>query len=309
VDKNVVEGMALRDAGTECKDFHGVYTWTYEKESSIKGLFNQGVNGVLVNSDVCHDIVGIGDVWKPAQAVDYIQNLPGRKFATREDSPFDLSPAITCPTNRTVECTAPGGTPGADVQLTPFFAAATCSSGYCDPLSFSNDAPSSFGLGTTEVTFTASGDANCTSACAAMVTVVDTASPLITCPSDIAQDLVSQQGNLVAFNVAASDTCDASAKVECNPPSGSLFAPGSPTTVTCTAKDASSNQASCSFNVKIFTPQEVIANLEAAVAGLAGLNQGQKNGSIPLMPATRCPPAASSMASSRRSRSGSALAP
>jgi hypothetical protein len=50
---------------------------------------------------------------------------------------------------------------------------------------------------------------------------------------------------------SASDRCS-SVTVTCNPPSGSVFPAGS-TTVNCTARDASGNEASCSFTVTVDT--------------------------------------------------------
>jgi len=288
IENHVNQGIALRDAENSCSSFHGVYTWTYEEKDRIKFYLNKGVNGILVNSQNCNGFADYlnPDLWTPPEAVAFAKTLANRKFATPADDPFDLSPAIECPTDTTVECTSPGGTPRADSQLAPFFGAAKCSSGYCDPLVVSDDAPSLFSVGTsTAVTFTATGDQKCSSNCSAKVTVEDTVSPLITCPSDIAQDLTGLQGNVVTFNATAADACDASAKAQCNPPSGSLFAPGPATTVTCTSKDGSANQSTCSFKVKIYTPQEVVANLEAAVANLASLNQGQKNGLLSLLTA------------------------
>jgi hypothetical protein len=288
IENHVNQGIALRDSEISCSAFHGVYTWTYEEQDRIKFYVNKGVNGIFVNSQKCNGFADYlnPDLWSPPEAVAFAKTLANRKFATPADDPFDLSPAIECPTDTTVECTSPGGTPRTDSQLASFFSAAKCSSGYCNPLVLSDDAPSLFSVGTTtDVTFTATGDVKCSSNCSAKVTVQDTVSPIIACPADITQDPVSLQGNVVTFNATAADTCDAGANVQCSPPSGSLFASGPPTTVTCTAKDASNNQVPCSFNVKIYTPQEVIANLEAAAASLAGLNQGQKNSLLSLLSA------------------------
>jgi hypothetical protein len=53
----------------------------------------------------------------------------------------------------------------------------------------------------------------------------------------------------VTFSVAASDR-DPDAVVVCKPPSGSVFPRGT-TLVTCTATDATGNQASCEFPVSV----------------------------------------------------------
>jgi hypothetical protein len=287
VKTNVAAGEVFRDSESDCSAFHGVYTWTYEDDETIRYFLDGGVNGIFMNTDECHAVWGFPD-WTMSDAVAYAKTLPGRKFATPSDNPFDLSPEITCAIDTTAQCSAFGGTSADDKQLENFFGGVTCSSQYCDPV-VSNDAPSFFGVGTTtEVTFTATLDTNCSpsSTCTAKVTVQDNASPLISCPADIAQDPVSQDGNVVTFNITATDTCDGNAQVVCDHPSGSTFAMGPPTTVTCTATDASKNKVACSFNVKIYTPQEVVANLKAAAAGLSGsLNQGQSNSVMSLLDA------------------------
>jgi HYR domain len=99
-------------------------------------------------------------------------------------------------------------------------------------------------------------------------------------------DPVSLNGNPVGFQVPVSDTCDPQVAVVCSHPPGSTFAIGTTTPVTCTATDSSTNATSCSFNVKVYTPQEVVANLKAAVILLAGqLNPGQINGLISILDA------------------------
>jgi len=85
---NIDDGMALRDAGDVCDSFHGVQTWTYEKESTIKEFLNKGVNGILVNAGECFGFAGTPH-WQPHEAVAYAQNLPGRHFATPQDNAFE----------------------------------------------------------------------------------------------------------------------------------------------------------------------------------------------------------------------------
>ena len=78
------------------------------------------------------------------------------QIPTKADNPFDIRPQITCPSNVTVECAAPGGTPVIHPTLSGFNNTAACSSGYCDPLELTNNAPLfNYPLGITDVTFTA----------------------------------------------------------------------------------------------------------------------------------------------------------
>jgi hypothetical protein len=112
---------------------------------------------------------------------------------------------------------------------------------------------STFSKGTTTVTCTVKDAANNQSACSFTVTVVDTQAPTITCPANIITNTVNAGDASVAVTFAApvvADNCSG-VTVACVPPSGSFF-PRGVTTVTCTATDASSNQTSCAFTVKVF---------------------------------------------------------
>jgi HYR domain len=285
VEKNVADGMALRDAETSCSAFHGVYTWTYEEKDAIQSYLNKGVNGIIVNTNACFGFAnpaGPEVIDSAAEVVTMAKNT-GRKFATKADNPFDMRPQITCPSNVTVECSVAGGAQGTDQALLDFKSAATCSSGYCTGVSLSNNAPSFYPLGPTPVTFTATtsqvGSCTPTSTCTASVTVKDTTAPSLTCPADIVQDPISMGGTPVSYQTPVSDICDPQVAVVCSNPPGSTFATGTTTPITCTAIDHSNNAATCSFNVKILTPQEVVENLKVGVTMLAGqLNPGQING-------------------------------
>ena len=361
VIRNVDDGIALRDGEGDCGGFHGVYTWTYEKESSIKGFLDKGVNGIFLNAAECFGRLDPAGAWDPKDAAAYAKTLPGKKFATRSDNPFEFTlPSISCPANRTVECTSTGGTSRDNSQLTTFLNGATSSSNSCDAVTLTNTAPLSFPVNqTTSVVFTAIDDSNCnpSASCAASVSVrdttaptialntgpsvlecsvdsyvepgasasdicdavvpvtiagsvdvatvgayaitynaqddsnnaatqqtrniavADTTPPTITCPADIAVDPESPAGTVVTFNATATDICDAAPTVAC-PDSGNTFGVGTTTVVTCTATDASNNQTPCSLTVKVFSPQEVVNNLQtfAADLGKSGtINKGQEN--------------------------------
>jgi len=61
-------------------------------------------------------------------------------------------------------------------------------------------------------------------------------------------------GEIVYFDVTASDACDPAPSVACVPPSGSFFPRGT-TTVTCTATDAAGNQSTCTFPFTVQLPR------------------------------------------------------
>ncbi len=81
---------------------------------------------------------------------------------------------------------------------------------------------------------------------------LDTVAPTISCPPPVFEfdALGSAPGEPVSFTVTAEDDHDLSPDVVCTPPSGSTFPRGT-TLVTCTATDASGNEASCQFTVTV----------------------------------------------------------
>jgi PKD repeat protein len=109
--------------------------------------------------------------------------------------------------------------------------------------------PSIFPVGNTTVNCTASNSAG-TASCSFTVRVIDSQRPTITCP---ANTTVPTAPGLclanVSFLVGASDNCEG-VTVSCVPSSGSVFPKGT-NLVLCTARDASSNSASCTFFVTV----------------------------------------------------------
>jgi hypothetical protein len=97
--------------------------------------------------------------------------------------------------------------------------------------------------------------------CSFTVTTTDTRPPTITCPANVTVECNSHMGTVVTYtDPAIGDLCDPGVTVTCVPPSGSTFPLGT-TTVNCTARDASGNTASCSFDVIVqdTTPPDVTA--------------------------------------------------
>ncbi len=75
--------------------------------------------------------------------------------------------------------------------------------------------------------------------------------PTIDPMPDLALATVDPAGAVATFDLpGATDAVDPSPTVSCTPPSGSTFPPGT-TTVTCTATDASGNEASTDFEVTV----------------------------------------------------------
>ena len=110
---------------------------------------------------------------------------------------------------------------------------------------------STFPLGTTPVTCTATGADASVSTKMFNVTVQDTTPPVITVPSNITVQIPKGQSSaVVTFAVSAHDTVDGNVTATATPPSGSTFPLGT-TSVTVTAHDSHGNFSAKSFSVTV----------------------------------------------------------
>ncbi|MCI0330101.1 MAG: HYR domain-containing protein [candidate division Zixibacteria bacterium] len=153
-------------------------------------------------------------------------------------------PVITCPANIVKNNDAGQCTAAASFSATV--------TGGCGPITVACTPPSgsTFPVGTTVVTCTATNSAGQKDTCQFTVRVNDIQNPSISCPANITKSNdPGQCGAAASYTVTAADNC-LGATVTCNPPSGSFFPIGT-TTVTCTAADAAGNQANCSFTVTV----------------------------------------------------------
>ena len=107
---------------------------------------------------------------------------------------------------------------------------------------------STFALGHTKVTCTATDDAGNSAQSDFDVLVKDTTAPELTLPANITTEATGSSGAVVSFTATASDIVDGSVAVSCDPVSGATFAITT-TTVNCSATDAHGNLATGSFKV------------------------------------------------------------
>src|SRR6185369_13498404 len=117
-------------------------------------------------------------------------------------------------------------------------------------ITYSQNSGTTFSVGTTVVTATASnvcGMASCTFS----VTVNDVQKPSITCSTNIVLSADSGQCSRsnVTYITTVSDNCSG-ATVSCTPTNGATFPIGT-NTVSCVATDAAGNTNSCTFTVAI----------------------------------------------------------
>ena len=109
---------------------------------------------------------------------------------------------------------------------------------------------STFPVGTTTVTCTATDVHGNTGSGSFSVTVQDTTPPVVTVPANMNVAATGAGGAVVTYTASAVDAIDPTPTLVCAPPSGSTFPLGT-TTVTCIATDDSGNSASASFTITV----------------------------------------------------------
>ena len=184
----------------------------------------------------------LGETTVTVTASDAAGNTAMKTFlVTVKDT---IAPAITVPDDITAEATS------ADGAVVTFEVSATDAVDPAPSVSADPASGSTFALGETTVTVTASDAAGNTAMKTFLVTVKDTIAPAITVPDDITAEATSADGAVVTFEVSATDAVDPAPSVSADPASGSTFALGE-TTVTVTASDAAGNASSSSFTVTV----------------------------------------------------------
>ena len=154
-------------------------------------------------------------------------------------------PVVTVPANITQEATSSGG---AVVTFPPATASDNIDGAItptCSPAS-----GTTFPLGPTTVTCTATDQHNNTGTGTFKITIRDTTDPVVHVPDHITAEAASADGAAVSFSASADDAIDGSLSTSCTPASNSTFPLGT-TTVTCTATDRSGNKGSATFQVTV----------------------------------------------------------
>lgn len=180
------------------------------------------------------------------------------------------APSILCPANITIPNDS--GSCSEEVNFN------VLASDDCSAATVVSNPPSgsTFPLGTSTVTSTATDAAGNTRTCTFTVTITDTVAPGISCPGNITRSAdTGLCSTVVNYTTTAVDGCS-NAMVACNPPSGTSFPKGI-TTVSCTAKDGSNNMTSCSFAVTV-TDNEAPKSCVTPPAGMVSWWTGDGNG-------------------------------
>lgn len=156
------------------------------------------------------------------------------------------NPTITCPADVAVDSDA-GLCEATTVSLgTP------TTNDNCGVATVTNNAPATYLVGTTTVTWTVTDIHGNSFTCDQDVVVTDNENPIVTCPSDIT---VSNDNGfcsaLINYNVPFSDNCSGSSIVQtAGLPSGATFPIGTTNNVFLVT-DAAANITSCSFNITV----------------------------------------------------------
>ncbi|ABK77198.1 hypothetical protein CENSYa_0565 [Cenarchaeum symbiosum A] len=174
-----------------------------------------------------------------------------------------VPPGITAPADITAEAEGPRGSA---VPLGVPEASDTAGS-----VAVSNNAPSIFPIGETEVTWTASDDAGNTASDVQQVTVLDTIPPELALPADVEAEALSPSGNVVDTGEAAAEDLVGVLSIESDAPE--LF-PYGETVITWTAVDDAGNTVSGEQTISVIdtTAPSVVAppDVEMEAASAAG---------------------------------------
>ena len=206
----------------------------------------------------------LGDTTVTCTATDAAGNHATGSFAVRVVD--TLAPTLTLPADLSVEATGPAG------AAVPYSVSALDLVDAAPAVSCVPAPGSTFPLGETTVSCTATDDTGNQATGSFNVRVVDTLAPTLTLPADLSAEATGPDGAPVAYSVSATDLVDASPAISCTPASGSAFPVGE-TTVKCTATDEAGNTAIGSFLVRVG-----LTSTPGCVAGAGNLQTNWRAG-------------------------------
>ena len=202
------------------------------------------VDGAIVStcSPASGSTFAVGSTVVSCSATDKAGNTGSASFkvTVSDRSP----PTLNLPSAMTVNSTSPNG------EVVTYSASASDLVDGSVPVTCIPASGSTFPLGTTTVSCSATDKAGNTATGTFTVTLQDKAPPVVTVPADMTVDATSKDGAVVTFAVSASDLVDGSVPVTCTPASGSTFSVGT-TKVTCSATDKAGNAATGTFAVTV----------------------------------------------------------
>jgi len=221
---------------------------------------------IISQSPAAGTLVGMGPTTVTLTATDEAGNQSSCQvtFKVVDGAP----PSITCPANIVT-----GNDAGKCSAVVNFdLPTATDACGTIESVVAIPPSGSTFAVGTTVVTVTATDDSKNQAQCSFAVTVNDQTPPSLTCPDNITVDAPSGQCSAtVNYTLpTASDNCSSFVVVS-TPGPGNSFPVGT-TNVNVTATDAAQNQTQCSFTVTVkdVTPPYLVCPPDIDVTLAAG---------------------------------------
>ena len=217
------------------------------------GQATDQVSGDVTNSLSCTPPSGtkfpVGTNTATCSAHDAAGNFALADLTVIVNPPPDSTPPVLhgAPQSFTVEATSASGATATYTKPTATDAVDPNPTVSCSPAS-----GTTFALGATNVTCTASDATGNTASASFTITVKDTKAPVLAgVPQSFTLEATSGSGAIATYATpTASDTVDPNVTAICAPASGTTFALGT-TTVNCSAKDASNNSASASFTITV----------------------------------------------------------
>ena len=168
--------------------------------------------------------------------------------------PDSYNVLVNCPANTPPTVSVPGtvnvqATSSAGATVTYTASANDAQDGSLTP-TCAPASGSTFHLGSTNVTCTATDSGGLTGSASFSVIVIDTTAPVLALPADLTEEAAGPGGVGVSFSASASDLVSGAVPVICQPVSGAIFPLGA-TEVDCSATDAANNEATGSFTITV----------------------------------------------------------
>lgn len=182
----------------------------------------------------------------------------------------DTTPPVLSLAGTTVEATGPDG------ALGEYTATATDLVSLDVPVVCSQVSGSTFAVGTTTVSCTATDAAGNVGHGSLEVVVTDTTAPALALPAPAPVEATGPDGAVVTWTATAADLVDGDVAVTCTPAAGSLLALGV-TPVDCEATDSRGNRATGTFEVTVedtTAPVLVVTPVTAEATGPGGATVG-----------------------------------
>jgi len=236
----------------------------------------------IVYSPASGTSFNVGNTTVTATATDDSGNTASCEFVVKVKDAE--APTVTCPTVAIAQ--------NADMDLCNAVVTFSVSSAdNCDnnlTINLSQASGTTFPVGTSNVFYTATDDANNSASCSFAVVISDTQVPTVTCPADRTGDTDPNLCSAVHnFTATASDNCNASPTITFSPVSGSAFDLGV-TIVTAIAGDGNGNTASCTFNITVEDNQLPVLTCPSAVNQAADAGTCNTNVSFSVSATDNC---------------------